>query len=284
MHEDIASFPNKYFYEGLDVGDIIRQKIQLPPAPFRATPFEKYVLSTRLGFFPIIAPEIGKNAKSNEAEAFVCAEVVRVMLEKGTKYAETGRSTLTPKDIGIIAPFRSQLATIRNRLEKVLPDSDMVRDIMVDTVERYQGSERPVIIFSAVVSKKSQFNALSPTDDEERKIESDKKLNVAITRAKEQFFLVGDRRLLFGLPSYKALIEEIETSYGAHYPKEPLAKFVEVKKAEDMAELAAQEQAMSESRDPVPEPTVPTGTAQCPNPQKRTLWSRFLNFIGVENA
>lgn len=302
MHEDIARFPNKYFYEGLDIGDIVRQTASLPPAPFRASPFEKYVLSTRLGFFPVIASEIGKNPKSNDAEAFVCAEAIRVLLERGTKYGAAGRERLAPKDIGVIAPFRSQLATIRSRLEKVLPDAAMVKDVMVDTVERYQGSERPVIIFSSVISKKSQFSALSPSEDEERRIESDKKLNVALTRAKEQFFLIGDRRLLSGLPSYKALIEEIETTYGAHYPKEPLAKYVAVKKDEEkMAEAAAQEQAASQGSEPSatpqqaedPNPAVQSAAqeqAEDPNPaarpvaKKKTFWSRFLNFIGIGNV
>ena len=281
MHEDIAKFPNKYFYENLGVGDIVRQTAPLPPAPFRASPFEKYVLSTRTGFFPTIAPEIGKNAKSNDAEAFICAEIVRVLLDKGTKYSsDGGRERLVAKDIGIIAPFRSQLATIRVRLEKVLGNADLVKDIMIDTVERYQGSERPVIIFSAVVSKKSQFNALSPSEDEERTIESDKKLNVAITRAKEQFFLIGDRRLLFGLPSYKALIDEIEADYGAHYPKEPLAKYATVRKEE----AAAPQGGAAEEPTSAPEPATPTGEPEAPAPKKRTLWSRFLNFIGVEDA
>lgn len=282
MHEDIAKFPNKYFYENLGVGDIIRQTAPLPPAPFRASPFEKYVLSTRTGFFPTIAPEIGKNAKSNDAEAFICAEIVRVLLDKGTKYSnDGGRERLVAKDIGIIAPFRSQLATIRVRLEKALGDADLVKDIMIDTVERYQGSERPVIIFSAVVSKKSQFNALSPSEDEERTIESDKKLNVALTRAKEQFFLIGDRRLLFGLPSYKALIDEIETSYGAHYPKEPLAKYAAVRKAE--AETPRQEVAAEPEATPAPAAQAGATATAAPT-GKKTLWSRFLNFIGVENA
>ena len=282
MHEDIARFPNKYFYDGLDVGDIVRQTAPLPPAPFRASPFEKYVLSTRLGFFPIITPEIGKNPKSNDAEAFVCAETIRVLLEKGTKYGETGRERLTPKDIGVIAPFRSQLATIRSRLEKTLPDPTMVKDIMVDTVERYQGSERPVIIFSSVISKKSQFNALSPSEDEERRIASDKKLNVALTRAKEQFFLIGDRRLLSELPSYKALIEEIETMYGEHYPKAPLAKYVAVKKVEDEAVLQEQstEQGPKLSIGQAAEaPVAPAVESSC---GKKTLWGRFLSFIGIE--
>ena len=283
MHEDIARFPNKYFYENLGVGDIVRQTASLPPAPFRASPFEKYVLSTRTGFFPTIAPEIGKNAKSNDAEAFICAEIVRVLLDKGTKFSDAGRVRLAAKDIGIIAPFRSQIATIRVRLEKVLGDVALVKDIMIDTVERYQGSERPVIIFSAVVSKKSQFNALSPTEDEERKVESDKKLNVAITRAKEQFFLIGDRRLLLGLPSYKALIDEIETSYGAHYPKEPLAKYVAESKTVEEVEVFVREQTESDSLESsVVQQIVPTIYPDIQSSKKKkSLWSRFLCFIGI---
>ncbi|MBQ3288046.1 MAG: protein kinase [Kiritimatiellae bacterium] len=276
MHEDIARFPNRYFYGNLGIGDSARQTGPLPPAPFRASPFEKYVLSTRTGFFPTIAPEIGKNAKSNDAEAFICAEIVRVLLDKGTKHSYGGRQRLTAKDIGIIAPFRSQLATVRVRLEKALGDANLVRDIMTDTVERYQGSERTVIIFSAVVSKKSQFGALSPCEDEERSIESDKKLNVAITRAKEQFFLIGDRRLLLELPSYKALIDEIETSYGSHYAREPLARYAALRESEAQREAEARKPKAASG--PAAHPSGPESCSS--TAKKRTLWSRFLDFIG----
>ena len=295
MHEDIARFPNKYFYENLGVGQPERQCETLPPAPFRASPFEKYVLSTRIGFFPVIAPEISKNAKSNDIEAYVCAEVVKVLLEKGSKYngnkemrPQQPRIPLEAKDIGIIAPFRSQLAAIRARLEKTLSDPAMVKHILVDTVERYQGSERPVIIFSATVSKKSQFNALSPCDDGERTIESDRKLNVALTRAKEQFFLIGDRRLLFGLPSYKALIDEIEGSYGAHYPKDALVKFAAEKEAE-LAALRASYAAATivpssaaEGAQAQSEAAQPAG-AVAP-PKKASLWGRFMKFLGIDKS
>ncbi|MCR5414098.1 MAG: protein kinase [Kiritimatiellae bacterium] len=282
MHEDIARFPNRYFYGNLGVGDAVRQKAPLPPAPFPASPFEKYVLSTRLGFFPLIAPEIAKNAKSNEAEAFVCAEAVRVLLEKGTKLSPGGaREPLEAGDIGVITPFRSQIATIRACLERVLPDPSSVKDIMIDTVERYQGSERAVIIFSAVISKKSQFDALSPSEDDERTVESDKKLNVALTRAKEQFFLIGDRRLLLGLPSYRAFIEEIESVYGAHYPKEPLATFAEERRRAEGGKDSAGE---NDARDGSRAPEAGGGDADAAArgaKGKRSLWGRFLAFIGL---
>lgn len=200
MHRDIAAFPAKYFYGDLALGDETRQSAPLPPPPAGATPFERAVLSTRLGFVPVVAPEPGKNAKSNDAEARVCAGIVRVLLEK------SGARRLEPKDIGVIVPFRSQIAAIRNRLGEKLAGRFALDDLMIDTVERYQGSERAVIVFSTVVSRQSQLDALSPCDDAFRTIESDKKLNVAVTRAREQFFLVGERRLLEEIPSYKALV------------------------------------------------------------------------------
>lgn len=281
MHEDIAKFPNKYFYDNLVVGDAVRQCASLPPAPSEATSFEKYVLSTRMGFFQVITPEISKNAKSNDAEAYVCASAVKVLLEKGTKYGgDSGRVPLTPSDIGIIVPFRSQIATIRSRLKSLLPAEVSVGQIVIDTVERYQGSERPVVIFSAVVSKKSQFNALCPTDAEERTVESDKKLNVVLTRAKEQFFLIGHRELLAQMPSYKALIDLVESLYGIHYPREPLAEYAAMRKAE-LAKV------MVNPPDP-PSVEVAMQTRQAQGeagataaPKKLSLWDRFLKFIGV---
>ncbi len=137
-----------------------------------------------------------------------------------------------------------------------------------------------------MVSKKSQFNALSPSEDEERTIESDKKLNVSITRAKEQFFLIGDRRLLFRLPSYKAFIDEIEVDYSAHSPKEPLAKYAATRKTEEMAEAAPQGQVASQGS----EPSVAQRQSENFNPatqsggKKKTLWSRFLNFMEIEDV
>ena len=89
--------------------------------------------------------------------------------------------------IGIIVPYRNQIALIKAQLED---------DHTVDTVERYQGSERPIIIYGFTVHRQAQLNFLTANRFEENGALIDRKLNVALTRAKEQLFLVGNPQLL----------------------------------------------------------------------------------------
>jgi DNA replication ATP-dependent helicase Dna2 len=78
-----------------------------------------------------------------------------------------------PRDsIGVVAPFRAQVAELSRRL----PD-----ETTVDTVDRFQGSSQDVIIVSFVASDDLE----SPVFDDARR------LNVALTRAKRALVLVG---------------------------------------------------------------------------------------------
>ena len=79
-------------------------------------------------------------------------------------------------------------------------------DITIDTVERFQGSQRDIIIFSTVVHAPWQLAILSqPVATEGRLI--DRKLNVAITRARQQFILVGNHALLRTCEPYSQLLD-----------------------------------------------------------------------------
>ncbi|MCB0701312.1 MAG: AAA family ATPase [Ignavibacteriae bacterium] len=104
-------------------------------------------------------------------------------------------------EIGVISPFRSQCALIRNKLPFEIRDK-----VAVDTVERFQGSERDIIFISFAVNKPHHIvNMSSPIiiDD----IEIDRKLNVAITRAKQRLYVTGCREILVQSPIYKKFID-----------------------------------------------------------------------------
>ncbi len=90
--------------------------------------------------------------------------------------------------IGVIAPFRAQVSEIGNHV------SD---DVAVDTVDRFQGSSKEIIIVSFVA-----------TGDLEGPIFEDyRRINVALTRPKRALVLVGDRRALESDPVYERMLE-----------------------------------------------------------------------------
>ena len=68
-------------------------------------------------------------------------------------------------------------------------------DVSVDTVERYQGSERDVIIYSFCVNTLSQLRTLSNLT-EENGVLIDRKLNVVLTRARKKLIIIGNPELL----------------------------------------------------------------------------------------
>ena len=77
-------------------------------------------------------------------------------------------------------------------------------DITVDTVERYQGSSRDIIIISLCLNSAAQLRTLVSNNSEG----IDRKLNVAITRARHHLIILGNKELMQVNPTYKLLIDE----------------------------------------------------------------------------
>ena len=81
----------------------------------------------------------------------------------------------------------------------------------IDTVERYQGTARDIIVMSLCVTDIAQLDQISSKDNHG----VDRKLNVAITRAREQFIWIGSPRVVDNDAVYRRLREmsvEIEVS------------------------------------------------------------------------
>jgi DNA replication ATP-dependent helicase Dna2 len=143
-----------------------------------------------------------KSDKINSMEAALTAQVVSQTI---ANYAQMGKEFLPDKTIGIITPYRNQIAHIRNYLQAA--GIAQYEKITIDTVERYQGSQRDIIVISLCVNALYQLkNLVSMTDDGI----TDRKLNVALTRAREQMIVMGNPVLLAKDQMYGKLLQYFE--------------------------------------------------------------------------
>ena len=210
MHIAISSFVSRNYYGGqLDIVPLPHQTGKLHWTRTDDCDELQALLSHhRLLHFDVASPsEAGQ--KSNSAEAELAARIVNAL-------ARLCQLSEQPLDwthrLGIIVPFRSQIQQLRSRLAALqVPEYP---EITIDTVERFQGSQRDIIIFSTVVGATWQLPILSaPIETEGLFI--DRKLNVALTRARKQFVLIGNETLLRTSRPYREVLEYIKSCQDA---------------------------------------------------------------------
>jgi DNA replication ATP-dependent helicase Dna2 len=113
-------------------------------------------------------------------EAEIVVELIIALLEHG----------ISPDEIGVVVPYRAQSRLIRSLLRRTVIDETIWNRIVVDTVERMQGQEREVILFSFATAS-SSF-ALQMADF----LFQPQRLNVAVTRPRSKLILVGSHHIL----------------------------------------------------------------------------------------
>lgn len=190
MHPEVALFANRAFYGGrlLPVG--------LPHQ------LEDSGSVSRVAFYPSVPEQKGTSVKINSSEARIVARLAAQVYESNRSDFDESRT------LGIITPYRSQIALIKREIETLgIP---ALSRILVDTVERFQGSERDVIIYSCCINSYYQLKFVSNLTEEDGVL-IDRKLNVALTRARKQMFVTGVPEFLNVDPLYRSLLKLIES-------------------------------------------------------------------------
>ena len=203
MHQDIMQFPSAHFYEGqlhILPANIDHSKKQTAPFSFESIEDENKIISAlrteRMIFFDAPIDEVSSQLKTNFYEAQMIVQIIQylklIRLSNG--------ATLKPTEIGVITPYRAQIAMIKQQFEN---EDSFAKEITVDTVERYQGGAKNIILISLCTNQVDQVAMLTSISDDG----VDRKLNVALTRARQQIIIIGNANLLTQLPLYKRLIE-----------------------------------------------------------------------------
>lgn len=161
-HPQIIGYSNRMFYER-KLGTTLNVKT-----------IEKNPLLRQKG---IIWEDVRGTQKSerlniNENEAQKCISIATQLANQNPEIS-----------IGIISPFKHQAEEINARIPAELRER-----IVADTVHKFQGDERDVIIYSLVVSNNSPDRKIRWIDYSVPNL-----VNVAVTRARTALYIVGNK-------------------------------------------------------------------------------------------
>lgn len=160
-HPDIFGYSNSFFYQQR-FGRPLKVKTDIS---FMANPEPGLKLIDVKGHQP--RPEENLNPEEAEKSLQIACDLA---------YAYPNLS------IGIVSPFRDQTNYINSRIPLSLKER-----VICDTVHRYQGDEKDVMILTTVVSKGSPLYKIRWIDRDAANL-----LNVAVTRARQVLYVVAD--------------------------------------------------------------------------------------------
>ena len=158
LHPEISAYTSEVFYEGRLHSHPGRERLDLEGAP--------PLSGTGIRFVPVL--HSGQSSESPE-EAEQLATMVRFLFDADPTYTDAEGSTrsLGGSDVLVITPYNAQVTAIRVALP----------DFRVGTVDKFQGQEAPIAIYSMATSS----GAEAPRGMEF--LYSLNRLNVATSRA-----------------------------------------------------------------------------------------------------
>ena len=168
----ICAFTSEVFYEGrLHARAGLEQQVLVGTAPFEGAGL----------WVAAVAHEGNQNSSSEEVD--LIDRIVTRLLHPEARWIDGNGAmhAMTANEILVVAPYNSQVTLLSERLDK--------REVRVGTVDKFQGQEAPVVIYSM---------ATSTPEDAPRGMEflySLNRLNVATSRARCACILVASPRL-----------------------------------------------------------------------------------------
>ncbi|XP_053920263.1 protein ZGRF1 isoform X4 [Cuculus canorus] len=160
-HPAISAIANELFYEG-NLIDGVSEKERSPLLEWLPT----------LCFYSVNGMEQIERDNSfyNMAEVHFTVKLIQSLVASGIEGSM----------IGVITLYKSQMYKIQNLLGSVHSEAFKIKAVQVSTVDAFQGAEKEIVVLSCVRTRQMGF------------IDSEKRMNVALTRAKRHLLIVGN--------------------------------------------------------------------------------------------
>ncbi|XP_032863020.2 protein ZGRF1 [Tyto alba] len=160
-HPAISAIANELFYEG-NLIDGVSEKDRSPLLDWLPT----------LCFYSVNGVEQVERDNSfyNMAEIHFTVKLIQSLIASGIEGSA----------IGVITLYKSQMCKIQHWLSGAHSEAFEVKTVQVSTVDAFQGAEKEIIVLSCVRTRQIGF------------IDSEKRMNVALTRAKRHLLIVGN--------------------------------------------------------------------------------------------
>uniref|UniRef100_A0A8C3J5I7 5'-3' DNA helicase ZGRF1 n=1 Tax=Calidris pygmaea TaxID=425635 RepID=A0A8C3J5I7_9CHAR len=160
-HPAISAVANELFYEGHLI-DGVSEKDRRPLLDWLPT----------LCFYSVNGVEQIERDNSfyNMAEVHFTVKLLQALIASGIEGSA----------IGVITLYKSQMCKIQNLLSGIHAEALETKAVQVSTVDAFQGAEKEIVVLSCVRTRQIGF------------IDSEKRMNVALTRAKRHLLIVGN--------------------------------------------------------------------------------------------
>ncbi|KAG0239711.1 hypothetical protein BGW41_007511 [Actinomortierella wolfii] len=226
-HPELMSLSNRLFYESelqFQAPKVVTDRLlDWPGLPQAGYP---------LKFIGVEGLDQREGNSPSWFNIFEAEVVVKEIIDLLAYYPPNNRRIL-PKDIGVVVPYRKQVEKIRQLLHrKKVRDFD---NIKVETVERFQGLEKAVIIVSTVRSQPKWISF-----DEKFNLgflSNPKRFNVSVTRARSLMIIVGNPNVLVEDEYWAIQIREIAERGGAVGAQVMMRPVNEEESVEELARL-----------------------------------------------